>query len=82
MKALLKVGAAVAMATALALPMAGAATAEVERPLPARAMCDDFIADYWERQQCEQAGRAGLGVEWRHYTCEEDWLDWNLYVCY
>jgi hypothetical protein len=83
MNALAKTGLVAALTAALALPAAVSASAETERPTrPRLMMCDTFYADYWERRDCEEAGKAGLGVEWWNYTCEEDWLDWNLYVCY
>lgn len=83
MKALTRSGIVAALTAALVLPTSLSAGAETERAeRPRLMMCDTFYADYWEKKDCEKAGRAGLGVEWWAYTCEEDWVDWNLYVCY
>lgn len=82
MRALTKAGIVTALTAALALPTAATAVADEQVRPRAVSMCGSFFADYWDRGQCEQVGQAGLGTRWWAYVCEEDVLDWNLYVCY
>ena len=41
----------------------------------------EFYDDYWSRNDCINTGQWLVRTgQYRHFVCEEDWLDWNLYV--
>lgn len=63
---------------------AAPATAAPSAPGSTRAEGEwSFVDDYWNRSECEDAGKRGQEVgAWKRYLCSEGWLDWDLYVIY